>query len=1264
MPQITVNLIHDLKKAHEHKEKVPFIGGLRTGFVHAWFVTAVKVMFIFALLSGVDIVGKLQENVVLLDQLVGNDFTVNSEDSLPKRIVIRDNNFMPRGESFGVVASEFSDNSSMQTNGVVASENTVVVNNIQNAPVSGSGITQSYIDELIRYNIANAIAARFLLPGTGDNSDGCLQIDRAGTVTTRGSRCGSGGGGGGGSSPANLSIGSIISGATPNSILFVGAGGELAQDAANLFWDDANNSLVIDGEMLVTSLATGGATECVQANILGVLSTTGAPCGAGGGGMSIGGSITSATTGSVLFAGAAGVLQQDNANFFWDDTNNRLGIGTASPIAPLHVGGSNNFGSVSLFGYSGAVNTYINPVYSTDTGTDQVTANTALLELTNSSQADMVSFSGQTGVVINSSSADMASTYSQMIGGAFYSGLYGTGSIYGATGVMGIVMRANSGTVESAQGGYFAFQNANGTGTTSSVIGVNIGQPVSPAGHTITSTFGLYIADQTNIGGGTQTNTPYGIYQAGASNLNYFGGTITAPGAGASSERFGFGSSADGASATALGWLSSASGDGDLAVGGGAESSGGYSIAIGYGAQSTGVQGISLGFTASASGNASVALGNFASASSVMGHAFGYSATSSALGGLAIGQAATVNGTAGIALGGGTAAGAHELVIGGEYDTFNSIDYGINNVYIGNGVTNATPQSFALNATGGQGANIAGANIAIAGGKGTGSAVGGNILFQYAPAGSSGSSLNSLQTACAISGTNGSLNCPGTGAFSARFGSGATAGGLGANAFGTNANAGGLSAAAYGGNAYAPSDYATALGSLASSLGPNSVAAGALATAYDNGSAFGAYAFANNNSIALGYSAATSAANQLVIGSGSASIQTAYIGNGVTNATPQGFSLNATGGSGTNIAGANMTLASGRATGNAAGGNILFQTSDVGSSGSTLQTLTTKATLLANGNFGIGTAAPALKFSVEADAASSYVASFQNTGNNANRYGIQIQAGADDGSGTTYYLNALDGDGTQVGYISRTGGTFALTDVSDFRTKTNIQNSEVDAMEVLTGLRVVDFNRLADPNGAVITGFIAQEVQSVYPQIVTTGENGMLGITKENLIPVLVKGFQQQQNQINSLLNQVNSLQGNSQGNLSGNTPIVLAHHLYLSEDTVGQAEILAGEKSVRITFTQNYEYQPIVTVTPQSRVGGEYWVSDKGATGFTIHIEDGASDNILFDWHAFATKSIPLLTVESAPITPSLSSPIDEDGVVATEEQVDDSSNSNDPVN
>ncbi len=42
------------------------------------------------------------------------------------------------------------------------------------------------------------------------------------------------------------------------------------------------------------------------------------------------------TQGSVVFIDSNGALAQDNANFFWNDTDNRLGIGTTSPDRNLH----------------------------------------------------------------------------------------------------------------------------------------------------------------------------------------------------------------------------------------------------------------------------------------------------------------------------------------------------------------------------------------------------------------------------------------------------------------------------------------------------------------------------------------------------------------------------------------------------------------------------------------------------------------------------------------------------------------------------------------------------------------------------------------------------------------------------------------------------------------------------------------------------------------------------------------------------------------
>jgi len=48
--------------------------------------------------------------------------------------------------------------------------------------------------------------------------------------------------------------------------------------------------------------------------------------------------IKALTIGSILFSGdSSGLVTQDNANFFWDNTNKRLGIGTAAPSSKLDI---------------------------------------------------------------------------------------------------------------------------------------------------------------------------------------------------------------------------------------------------------------------------------------------------------------------------------------------------------------------------------------------------------------------------------------------------------------------------------------------------------------------------------------------------------------------------------------------------------------------------------------------------------------------------------------------------------------------------------------------------------------------------------------------------------------------------------------------------------------------------------------------------------------------------------------------------------------
>ena len=103
------------------------------------------------------------------------------------------------------------------------------------------------------------------------------------------------------------------------------------------------------------------------------------------------------------------------------------------------------------------------------------------------------------------------------------------------------------------------------------------------------------------------------------------------------------------------------------------------------------------------------------------------------------------------------------------------------------------------------------------------------------------------------------------------------------------------------------------------------------------------------SSIALGANIELTANNQCIIGGDDVQalnthVTQFYLGTGVTHASAasRDITVQASGGSGTNNGGADFTLAGGKGTGNAASGEVLFQTSTAGSSGTALQTLATR----------------------------------------------------------------------------------------------------------------------------------------------------------------------------------------------------------------------------------------------------------------------------------------------------------------------------------
>jgi hypothetical protein len=82
---------------------------------------------------------------------------------------------------------------------------------------------------------------------------------------------------------------------------------------------------------------------------------------------------------------------------------------------------------------------------------------------------------------------------------------------------------------------------------------------------------------------------------------------------------------------------------------------------------------------------------------------------------------------------------------------------------------------------------------------------------------------------------------------------------------------------------------------------------------------------------------------------------TIFFGNGETNASPANALIAATGGSGTNITGATLTVQGGRGTGTGAGGPIVFSIASTGTTGTTLNAATERARIDSSGRLLMGT---------------------------------------------------------------------------------------------------------------------------------------------------------------------------------------------------------------------------------------------------------------------------------------------------------------------
>ena len=192
-----------------------------------------------------------------------------------------------------------------------------------------------------------------------------------------------------------------------------------------------------------------------------------------------------------------------------------------------------------------------------------------------------------------------------------------------------------------------------------------------------------------------------------------------------------------------------------------------------------------------------------------------------------------------------------------------------------------------------------------------------------------------------------------------------------------------------------------------------------------------------------------------------------------------------------------------------------------------------------SGHVSIGYAGSVTRFYAYGNTAGEYVGYFQHDGNNNDRYGVRIVAGTDDASGVIYHIRCDDGDGHVLGYLQHESGTLAIQQASDERLKENIVDSTLEGINTLKNIKQREFNLKRDTSKTKIVGYVAQEMESVYPAAISEmdatqdgsapeddPENPYKTLSKTALIDVLIKAMQEQQVIIEDLKTRITTLEG------------------------------------------------------------------------------------------------------------------------------------------
>jgi hypothetical protein len=96
-----------------------------------------------------------------------------------------------------------------------------------------------------------------------------------------------------------------------------------------------------------------------------------------------------------------------------------------------------------------------------------------------------------------------------------------------------------------------------------------------------------------------------------------------------------------------------------------------------------------------------------------------------------------------------------------------------------------------------------------------------------------------------------------------------------------------------------------------------------------------------------------------------------------------------------------------------------------------------------------------------------------------------------------------------VGNTCSIAASTGITCSSDERLKTNITDLDTDTLDKVLALKTVTYNWISDPQGKQMIGFIAQDLQPQFPQLVSTNIDGMLSVNYAQMTPILVEAIRE-----------------------------------------------------------------------------------------------------------------------------------------------------------